>query len=57
MPQCFEHSADTLLAYESDYGTYTGAGFVGNTWAPRDPRKLWHIIHTVPSGKEAKLQH
>lgn len=55
MPQCFEHSADTLLTYESDYVTYTGAGFVGNTWTPTDPRKLWHIIHTVPAGKEAEV--
>jgi hypothetical protein len=55
MPQCFEYSADTLLTYESDYATYTGPDFVGNTWIPKDPRKIWHIIHTVPAGQEASV--
>jgi len=55
MPQCFEYSADTLLTYESDYETYTGPNFVGNTWTPKDPRKIWHIIHTVPAGEAAAV--
>ena len=55
MPQCFEYSADTLLTYESDYETYTGSGYVGNTWTPKDPRKIWHIIHTVPAGQAAAV--
>lgn len=25
IPQCFEHSADTLVTFESDYGTYANA--------------------------------
>jgi hypothetical protein len=55
MPQCFEYSADTLLTYESDYTTYTGEGFVGNDWTPKDPRKIWHIIHTVPADEAANV--
>lgn len=54
MPQCFEHSADTLMTYESDYETYV-SNYNGNTWMPKDPRKIWHIIHTVPRGQEGAV--
>jgi hypothetical protein len=53
--QCFEYSADTLLTYESDFATYTGKDFVSNDWTPKDPRKIWHIIHTVPPSEASAV--
>lgn len=49
MPQCFEHSADTLLTAEVSYATYTSSAYAGVDWTPSDPRKLWHIIYDVPA--------
>jgi len=49
MPKCFEHSADTLLTFESSYERYTNNSiYLANRWIPSDPRKLWHIIYNVP---------
>jgi hypothetical protein len=55
MPQCFEHSADTLLTAEVSYDTYTGSGYAPNDWIPKDPRKIWHIIYDVPVGQAASV--
>ncbi|PLB48819.1 fibronectin type III domain protein [Aspergillus steynii IBT 23096] len=55
MPQCFEHSADTLMTFENSYDTYINS-YVGNPdWTPEDPRKLWHIIYNVPSDSVAHV--
>ncbi|GAT25369.1 fibronectin type III domain protein [Aspergillus luchuensis] len=58
MPQCFEHSADTLMTFENSYDTYMNNYSPNPDWTPSDPRKLWHIIYNVPSdsvGKVAEL--
>lgn len=55
MPQCFEHSADTLLTAEISYATYTSDGYADVDWVPSDPRKLWHIIYDVPSSQVATI--
>lgn len=57
MPQCFEHTMDTLLTYEMSYDTYIN-GYIGNDWVAKDLRKIWHIIYNVPEsevGRVAKL--
>lgn len=54
MAQCFEDTMDTLLTFESSYTQYTTA-YVPNDWTPTDPRKIWHIIHTVPAGNVAEV--
>jgi hypothetical protein len=48
MPQCFEHSADTLLTAEISYATYTSDAYADIDWIPSDPRKIWHIVYDVP---------
>jgi hypothetical protein len=56
MPQCFEHSADTLLTYESSYDNYlSGPVYSPLDWTPSDPRKIWHIIYGVPQSDVAKV--
>jgi hypothetical protein len=55
MPQCFEHSADTLLTAEVSYATYTSSGYVPCDWTPSDPRKLWHIVYDVPQSAIASV--
>jgi hypothetical protein len=52
MPECFEHSSDTLLTFESSFARYTdGANYTANTWTSSDPRKIWHIIYDVPQSE------
>jgi hypothetical protein len=55
MPQCFEHSADTLLTAEVSYATYTSSAYAPVDWIPSDPRKLWHIIYDVPASGVAAV--
>jgi hypothetical protein len=55
MPQCFEHSADTLLTAEVSYATYTSSAYAPIDWIPSDPRKLWHIIYDVPASGVAAV--
>ncbi|KAH8689782.1 Spherulation-specific family 4-domain-containing protein [Phaeosphaeriaceae sp. PMI808] len=54
MPKCFEHSADTLMTFESSYETYT-TNYVPNDWAAADSRKLWHIIYNVPKSEVGRV--
>ncbi|PYI01923.1 fibronectin type III domain protein [Aspergillus sclerotiicarbonarius CBS 121057] len=49
MPQCFEHSADTLMTFENSYDTYMNNYVANPDWTPSDSRKLWHIIYNVPA--------
>ncbi|OAK94553.1 hypothetical protein IQ06DRAFT_286666 [Phaeosphaeriaceae sp. SRC1lsM3a] len=53
--QCYEDTMDTLLTFESSYTTYTTSDYVGNTWKPKDPRKIWHIVYEVPQDKIASV--
>lgn len=46
--QCFENTMDTLLTFTDSYDTYTSA-YTPLDWAPADPRKIWHIIDSVPA--------
>ncbi|CAG8882975.1 unnamed protein product [Penicillium egyptiacum] len=57
MEACFEDTMDTLLTFELSYTAYTGS-YTPNTWVPKDPRKLWHIVYNVPEsaiGEVVKL--
>lgn len=59
MPKCFEHSADTLLTFESSYERYIdNAIYKPNGWTTSNLQKNWHIIYNVPKseiGRIAKL--
>jgi len=55
MPQCFEHSADTLLTAEISYATYTSDAYAPCDWKPKDSRKLWHIVYDVPEDQVASV--
>ncbi|KAF4166807.1 hypothetical protein CNMCM6936_005969 [Aspergillus lentulus] len=55
MPQCFEHSADTLMTFEQSYDTYMNNYVPNPGWTPKDPRKLWHIIYGVPEADAGKV--
>lgn len=55
MPQCFEHSADTLLTAEVSFATYTSSAYADVDWTPSDLRKLWHIVYDVPSDQVASV--
>ncbi len=56
MPQCFEHSADTLLTFESSYERYLDpTQYKPNGWTASDSRKNWHIIYNVPQDKIADV--
>ncbi|PYH81051.1 fibronectin type III domain protein [Aspergillus uvarum CBS 121591] len=55
MPQCFEHSADTLMTFENSYDTYVNNYTPNPDWTPSDPRELWHIIYNVTSDDVAKV--
>lgn len=46
--QCFENTMDTLLTFTDTYDTYT-ASYTPLDWTPADPRKIWHIINSVPA--------
>ncbi|KAH8819032.1 Spherulation-specific family 4-domain-containing protein [Xylogone sp. PMI_703] len=55
MPQCFEHSADTLMTFESSYEAYTSPDYTPNPWTASDSRKIWHIIFNVPIDKVSEV--
>lgn len=55
MPQCFEHSADTLLTTEVSCATYTSDAYAPCDWTPADSRKIWHIIYDVPESQVASV--
>lgn len=56
MPQCFEHSADTLLTFESSYERYIDTSiYQPNDWVADDPRKIWHIIYNVPQAEIGRV--
>jgi hypothetical protein len=55
MPQCFEHSGDTLLTAEVSFATYTSSSYAASDWTPSDPRKIWHIVYDVPADKAATV--
>ncbi|KAJ8187243.1 hypothetical protein LV157_004896 [Aspergillus fumigatus] len=55
MPQCFEHSADTLMTFEQSYDTYMNKYIPNPGWTPKDRRKLWHIIYGVPEADAGKV--
>lgn len=46
--QCFENTMDTLLTFTDSYETYTSS-YTPLDWTPADPRKIWHIIDSVPA--------
>lgn len=46
--QCFENTMDTLLTFTDSYETYTSS-YTPLDWMPADPRKIWHIIDSVPA--------
>jgi hypothetical protein len=51
------YSADTLMTYESSFERYYSLprDKIMNPWTAKDPRKIWHIIYNVPSGKAAEV--
>jgi hypothetical protein len=53
MPQCFEHSADTLLTAEVSYATYTSDAYAPYDWTPSDSWKIWHIVCDVSEDQVA----
>lgn len=46
--QCFENTMDTLLTFTDSYEAYISA-YTPLDWTPADPRKIWHIIDSVPA--------
>lgn len=46
--QCFENTMDTLLTFTDSFETYTSS-YTPLDWTPADPRKIWHIIDSVPA--------
>jgi hypothetical protein len=52
--QCYENTMDTLLTFESSYTSYMNT-YVPNSWTPKDPRKIWHIIYKVPQDQVANV--
>ncbi|KAH7383114.1 Spherulation-specific family 4-domain-containing protein [Cadophora sp. MPI-SDFR-AT-0126] len=50
MPQCFEHTMDTLMTFERGYEAYL-TNFTPNDWKSTDVRKIWHIIYGVPESE------
>lgn len=46
--QCLENTMDTLLTFMGSYDTYMSS-YNALDWTPADPRKIWHIIHSVPA--------
>jgi hypothetical protein len=51
---CFEDTMDTLLTFELNYTSYVSS-YTGNTWIPKDPRKLWHIVYNVPQSAISQI--
>ncbi len=51
VPQCFEHTADVLLTFESPYEAYVGTSpsealnYRPLDWTPEDPSKIWHLVY------------
>ncbi len=54
MPQCFEHTMDTLMTFEQGYDAYKNS-YVANDWKSSDLRKIWHIIYGVPESEVANV--
>jgi hypothetical protein len=54
MPQCFEHTMDTLMTFEQPYDAYKNS-YVPNDWISTDLRKIWHIIYGVPEAEVANV--
>ncbi|PKY04114.1 fibronectin type III domain protein [Aspergillus campestris IBT 28561] len=57
MASCFEDTMDTLLTFELSYDAYMNS-YTPNDWTAKDPRKIWHIVYSVPEsavGKVTKL--
>jgi len=55
VPQCFENGADNLLTYEGNYATYLDTTrYMPLDWTPKDHRKIWHIICSVPASDVSK---
>lgn len=48
--QCLENSMDTLVTFSDSYDTYK-ASYAPLDWTPADARKIWHIIHGVPTSE------
>lgn len=46
--QCFENTMDTLLTFTDSYETYNSS-YTALDWKPADPRKIWHVIDSVPA--------
>lgn len=46
--QCYENTMDTLLTFTDSYDIYTSS-YTPLDWTPADPRKIWHIIDSVPA--------
>ena len=50
-----EHSADTLMTFESSYDTYMNSYVPNPGWTPSDSRKIWHIVYKVPAANAAQV--
>jgi hypothetical protein len=51
VPQCYEGVADVLVTFEGSYSAYTRS-YVGLSWSPAGPQKIWHIVYDVPSAPD-----
>lgn len=54
IPQCLEHTMDTLMTFEQPYEAYIRS-YVPNAWKSTDVRKVWHIIYGVPESQVANI--
>lgn len=54
--RCFEHTMDTLLTFSGSYDTYTSS-YTPLDWTPTDPRRIWHIIDSVPASEIGSAIH
>lgn len=48
--QCYENTMDTLLTFTDSYDVYMSS-YTPLDWTPADPRKIWHIIDSVPANE------
>ncbi|MGZ4791549.1 MAG: spherulation-specific family 4 protein [Ilumatobacteraceae bacterium] len=53
VPQCYENAADVIVTFEGSYNSYIGDPTSTNpytplSWAPVDPKKIWHIVYGAP---------
>ncbi|PVH73435.1 hypothetical protein DL98DRAFT_607326, partial [Cadophora sp. DSE1049] len=54
MPQCFEHTMDTLMTFERSYEAYK-TDYKANDWKSKDLRKIWHIVYRVPESEVTSI--